>query len=161
MEKAKDTNALWRNDCGAGVIVEPGDSIEVNSAYLNCNGAGDGATSISFDGKFIGKKTITGLYSNEDHKWTAVKSYDIYDNKTTIRICYFKNADGFNCFHLPHPELSTNWIKQTSTIVNPDAGLALHPYVPIQTTTFHEKATPEFVFADIIPHYKKLYNINS
>ena len=65
-EKFDETNSKWRNDCGNGIECNVGDSIEVSTAYLNANGAGDGVNSISFDGYNIGKSTDTGRWSDSD-----------------------------------------------------------------------------------------------
>lgn len=130
MEKSEDSNAIWRNQCGSGVVVNPGDSIEVNSAYINANGAGDGITSISFDGKYLGKKTYTGLFNPETFELDGTQTFDTYDNQATIRTQFFKNNNACNCLSLPCPRINSNVFNELDTGATYDPRTT--PIAPIQ-----------------------------
>jgi hypothetical protein len=130
MEKSADNHAIWRNQCGSGVVVNPGDTIEVNSAYINANGAGDGITSISFDGRYIGKKTYSGIFNPETFNLDATQTFDTYDNQATIRIQFFKNNNACNCIHLPCPRINSNVFNELDTGVTYDP--RTNPISPIQ-----------------------------
>lgn len=132
MEKSPDNNSMWRNQCGSGVVVNPGDSIEVNSAYINANGAGDGTTSISFDGKFLGNKTYSGIFNPETYKLDKTAIFPTYDNQATIRIQFYKNNNACNCISLPCPRINSNCFNEldTGAVYSPK----LSPISPIQKT---------------------------
>tara|TARA_Y100000592_G_scaffold100723_1_gene182279 strand:+ start:7340 stop:10639 length:3300 start_codon:yes stop_codon:yes gene_type:complete len=115
-EEAKTNNnenpALWHNKLGTGITINPGDTISVEQAFVNEVAAGDQI--IEFLGDFLGTKTINYtsasyinasknipqgyekiIYTNVDEK------VDIYDNKASIVINYYKTMNGENYIQLP------------------------------------------------------------
>ena len=55
-----ENNANWENKLGSGIRVNAGDQIQVNSAFISEEGAGDENT-IEFSGKSLGKTSLTYL----------------------------------------------------------------------------------------------------
>ena len=119
-EEAKTGNdnnpALFTNKLGTGVPIDVGDTIQVSSCFISEQGAGDEDT-IEFKGKNLNSsRTIEFLTptklepvsiadSNEEFAkitWSAsTPSVSLFDNKASIVIEYFKNANGENYYQLP------------------------------------------------------------
>ena len=153
-EKFDKTNSKWRNDCGNGIECNVGDSIEVSTAYLNANGAGDGANSISFDGNFLGKSTDTGRWSDSDFNFNNTFQFDTFDNKTKIKINFYKNNDGLCCLRLPMTTF-TKVYEDTPDTAAFDTHNIANQYVPVQTAT---NETGNFVKAYIIDNYNRVFD---
>ncbi len=154
-ESTKDDNSKWRNSLGNGIQVKPGDSIEVSSAFLNANGAGDGVNSICFDGKKIGKYTETGLWTDENYNFDGVHENDVFDNKTQIKINFYKNNDGLNCLQLPLTTFNKVYQDNPTTVSDFDDHNSTNRYVPIQTST---NDTGHFNEQYVLPEYKRVFD---
>jgi hypothetical protein len=115
-EEAKTNNnenpALWHNKVGTGITINPGDTISVEQAFVNEVAAGDQI--IEFLGDFLGNKTInytSASYINASKNipqeyekiiYTNVdENVDIFDNKSSIVINYYKTMNGENYIQLP------------------------------------------------------------
>lgn len=154
-ESAKDDNSKWKNDCGNGIQVMPGDSIEVSSAFLNANGAGDGVSSISFDGKRLGSLEETGLWTDSTYDFTGSYKYNVYDNKTKIKINYYKNNDGLCCLRLPCTNFKKVWEDNPTTVSDFDTTNSTNRYVPIQTAN---NGSGDFNKQYVLDEYKQLFD---
>ena len=119
-EEAKTNNnenpALFTNKLGTGVNLNVGDTIEVSSAFISEQGAGDENT-IEFKGIDLqDTKTIsylvptftepyTKLVANQGFTkitWNAsTPTIKLKDNEASIVINYYKSANGENYFQLP------------------------------------------------------------
>lgn len=119
-EEAKSGNdsnpALFTNKLGSGVKINVGDTIEVTSAFISEQGAGDEDT-IEFKGKLLdGNKQlsyITASLTEPYNRYISQEGYtyiswnastptiNLFDNKASIVINYFKNANGENYYALP------------------------------------------------------------
>ena len=119
-EEAKsgnDTNpALWTNKLGSGVKINVGDQIEVASCFISEQGAGDEDT-IEFKGKNLNtthqinyitatNTEPTSIYNSQSGfakiVWSETNpTINLFDNKASIVIDYFKNANGENYYGLP------------------------------------------------------------
>ena len=129
ISKNDSNNAIWRNNVGAGIVCNIGDTIEVNSAYLNCNGIGEGGSTIALDGRRLGSYTIKNIYSEVWHDWRDTKTYQVFDNKTTIRNIFYKNADAKCCFFAPSPLITSNALDQADdTLVMGTDSNDIRPY---------------------------------
>ncbi len=124
-EEAKSGNdsnpALFTNKLGTGVELNIGDTIEVSSVFISEQGAGDQDT-IEFKGKSLNKQkqinflnpTFTEKYSiyqaplgYSKITWNAsTPNVDLFDNKASVVINYFKNANGENYYQLPRKYLA-------------------------------------------------------
>lgn len=116
-EEAKAGNnqnpALWHNKIGSGVIINPGDKIQINQSFVSEDGAGDSV--IEFGGDSLNKqhtiKYLSASYQNacstipqgfERITYTEVsETLNLFDNKASIVINYYKNANGENYIQLP------------------------------------------------------------
>ena len=103
-----ENNANWENKLGSGIKINPGDQIQVNSAFISEEGAGDENT-IEFSGKSLGTTSLTYLtpettgsfdraVSKSGHqriRWTEFTdpNVEMADNKGSIVIEYYKNAN--------------------------------------------------------------------
>jgi hypothetical protein len=154
-EKTDNDKSKWKNDCGNGIKVMPGDSIEVSSAFLNANGAGDGVSSISFDGKLLGSFTETGLWTDSTYNFTGTYKYNIYDNKTKLKINYYKNNDGLCCLRLPCTNFKNVWEDNPASVNNFDSTNSTNRYVPIQTS---DNGTGKFTKANVLDEYKQVFD---
>ena len=71
----KDSNSsLWTNEVSSGIRLDPGDTVSVHSAFIN--EIGSGADTIEFLGTYLDEK--------------------VYDNRVTVSVSYYKNADADN-----------------------------------------------------------------
>ena len=118
-----ENNAMWENKLGSGIKINAGDQIQVNSAFISEEGAGDENT-IEFSGKSLGKTsltylqpTITGSFDRavsksgaQRIKWSQYTDNDIEmaDNKASIVIEFYKTANGENYYQLPRKYLCIN-----------------------------------------------------
>ena len=105
--------ALWTNKIGSGVQVNVGDQIQVQSVFVSEDGAGDEV--IEFKNVLLGKtKDITyltptyGLKNSDFASGYEKTGYtettdtiDLVDNKASIVISMYKNANGENYVQLP------------------------------------------------------------
>ena len=116
-EEAKGGNnenpAQWTNKLGSGVQINVGDEIQVNSAFISEDGAGDQV--IEFKGtqlnatKNIKYISASGLTPNgafpmgyEYTDWVEEDvAIDLQDNKASMVIKFYKNANGENYVQLP------------------------------------------------------------
>jgi hypothetical protein len=154
-EKSDNDFSKWKNDCGNGIQVMPGDSIEVSSAFLNANGAGDGVSSISFDGKRLGKYTESGLWTDATYDFTGTHSNDVYDNKTQMKINFYKNNDALCCLRLPLSTFDKVWEDNPATVADFDDHNATNRHVPIQTS---DNGTGTFTKANVLDIYKRKFD---
>jgi len=126
-EQAKSNNnsnlAMWENKLGTGIKINVGDQIQVNSAFISEEGAGD-ADTIEFAGRSLGaEKQISFLVKTEteevsknlsDSGFAKIEynssnaSVEMFDNKASIVIEYYKNANGENYFQLPRKFSATD-----------------------------------------------------
>lgn len=153
-EKSDDFSK-WKNDCGNGIQVMPGDSIEVSSAFLNANGAGDGVSSISFDGKRLGKYTEKELWTDSTYNFTGTHSNDVYDNKTQMKINFYKNNDALCCLRLPLTTFNKVWEDNPASVANFDTNNSTNRHVPIQTS---DNNTGTFTKANVLDIYKRKFD---
>ena len=118
-----ENNANWENKLGSGIRVNAGDQIQVNSAFISEEGAGDENT-IEFSGKSLGKTSLTylvptieGTFDRATSKSGAQKiiwseftdnDIDMADNKASIVIEFYKNMNGENYYQLPRKYLCVN-----------------------------------------------------
>tara|TARA_R100000734_G_C3319080_1_gene114222 strand:- start:604 stop:3180 length:2577 start_codon:yes stop_codon:yes gene_type:complete len=154
-EKTDDDKSKWRNTLGNGIKVNPGDSIEVSSAFLNANGAGDGVSSISFDGQRLGTYTETGLWTDATYSFTGTHSNEVFDNKTQMKINFYKNNDALCCLRLPCTTFNKVYEDNPATVANFDTHNATNRHVPIQTS---DNNTGTFTKDNILNIYKKNFD---
>ena len=118
-----ENNANWENKLGSGIRVNAGDQIQVNSAFISEEGAGDENT-IEFSGRSLGKTSLTylvptieGTFDRATSKSGAQKiiwseftdnDIDMADNKASIVIEFYKNMNGENYYQLPRKYLCVN-----------------------------------------------------
>lgn len=116
-EEAKTGNnentALWHNKLGSGITINPGDKIQVEQAFINEVGAGDQI--IEFLGNSLNaQNSITYLTQQNTNAselipqgyeqisyTTTTEQIDLYDNKASMVINYFKSANGENYIQMP------------------------------------------------------------
>jgi len=154
-EKTDDDKSKWRNSLGSGVKVNAGDSIEVSSAFLNANGAGDGVSSISFDGNKLGTNTTNNLWTLTTYKFDLTYKFDVYDNKTKIKINFYKNNDGLCCLRLPTTNFVNVWEDNPNQVADFDTHNSTNRHVPIQTMS-NDSTT--FTKQDVIYMYKRKFD---
>ncbi len=124
-EQSKSNNnqnpALWSNKLGTGVKLNVGDQVEVVSSFISEQGAGDDET-IEFTGKSLDSNhtiNFTDITNTEAYDPSvsptgfakvefsaSSQTIDLFDNKASISINYFKNANGENYFQLPRKFLA-------------------------------------------------------
>lgn len=110
-----ENNSLFTCKMGEGIRVEQGDKVSVHQTYISETGSD--ANSIQIEGKYIGKRSITHtiltnfepsldtnnyLYGYERITASNVtEEIDLYQNKTSILINFYKSGNGENHFNLP------------------------------------------------------------
>jgi hypothetical protein len=114
-------NALFMNKVEEGMMLNVGDKVSIHSAVISEIGAG--GNTIELKGQRIGKVKLNDLlniqpYSEQDsyldsgyefvlNRYDSVKvgrydyQPDLYDNKVSMSIQYYKATNGENCFSLP------------------------------------------------------------
>lgn len=119
-EEAKTNNnenpALFTNKLGTGVILNVGDTIQVSSAFISEQGAGDTET-IEFKGADLNETKqisyITPTFTEKYDESIAIEGFtkitwnastptiNLKDNEASIVLNYFKSANGENYYQLP------------------------------------------------------------
>ena len=113
--------ALWTNKLGTGVKLNVGDQVEVVSSFISEQGAGDSET-IEFTGKSLNSShtiNFTEISNTEAFDPSVSPTgfakvdfsasstiIDLFDNKASISINYFKNTNGENYYQLPRKYLA-------------------------------------------------------
>ena len=114
-------NAIFMNKVDEGYMLNVGDKVSVHSSVVSEIGAG--GDTIELKGKKIGRVNVKDVlkitpYSEKDsylesgyegvlNKYDAVKveridhEPDLFDNKVSMSIQYYKSTNGENCFSLP------------------------------------------------------------
>ena len=85
--------SIWTNDISSGIRLDPGDSVSVHSAFIN--EIGSGADTIEFLGKYVTTTSLTYTTTSPTGPLSSEESV-LYDNKVSIAISYYKNADADN-----------------------------------------------------------------
>ena len=116
-EEAKTGNnenfALWHNKIGTGVVINPGDKIQVEQSFINEIGAGDQI--IEFLGTSLNaQKKITYLSVSQKNASEFIpqgyeqisyteetETIDLVDNKVSTVINYYKAMNGENYIQMP------------------------------------------------------------
>ena len=88
-----NSNTKWSNIINDGIILNQGDQVSLNSAYLNSNGVQEQDT-IFLTGNKIQTKVYSNRYNHTNKLFDRSYSYDQYDNKMTIRNQFYKSEDG-------------------------------------------------------------------
>jgi hypothetical protein len=101
-EQAVNTNSsntsIWTNEVSSGIQLDPGDTVSVHSAFIN--EIGSGADTIEFLGKYVTTTSLTYTTTSPTGPLSSEESV-LYDNKVSIAISYYKNADADNVLILP------------------------------------------------------------
>ena len=128
--------AVWRNNIGDGFKINKGDEIELHSAYIGERGCST-LNAIELKNAKITKtkkeikytKIIKSLPQNITNqieynaKWnvsTETELIDQYDNKSSIVIGFYKNANLENCVFLPRNFVIDSGATITTTFTSND-----------------------------------------
>ena len=131
--ETSESNAIFTNKTGSTIMLEQGDTISVQSAFINQKGCNI-PTSLEFKGKYLtdvvldktnglivknanvdymGRISHTNLPELNDQVTTPV-----FDNKSTLEINYYKTSNGEQYTFLPRAFMS----QTQQAIDNTDAG---------------------------------------
>ncbi len=132
----KKSPALFTNKLGSGIKVEQGDKVSVHNAFIS--EIGSDANSLQITSEFLENRSLTFTEltpevkvngSNEKilgyERITAsnvTREQEVYSNKFSILINYYKNNNGENHFNLPRlfchktvPNLIADWTEYDET----------------------------------------------
>lgn len=97
-EKTPD-NSKWINRIDGGLVLPENSVLSVQYAGINIRGSGQDV--IEFKNEKIGESEF---YEYDETTSTYQKNtYDVFDNKVTTFLEYYKNQDGLYTFNLPYP----------------------------------------------------------
>ena len=99
------TNNRWINKIDGGVTIPENAILSVQYAGLNVIGSDSNV--IEFKNEKIGQSEIY-KYNEENENYEKVK-YDVYDNKITLFIEFYKNQDGLYNYIMPYPHFSYSY----------------------------------------------------
>ena len=97
-----ENNNRWINRIDGGVTIPENALLSVQYAGLNVLGSGGDV--IEFKNEKIGESEIY-KYNEDTENYDKVK-YDVYDNKVTLFLEFYKNQDGLYNYTLPYPHFS-------------------------------------------------------
>lgn len=131
-----ESNALYTNKVGDTILLKSGDTIQVQSAFINQKGCNI-PTSLEFKGKYLTtvkleKTTPTKLIYNvavdrpglESHSQypenNDIVDINVFDNKATLEVNYYKTSNGEQYSFLPRQhfgQIDTNITNNDSNFV--------------------------------------------
>jgi hypothetical protein len=97
-----ENNNRWINRIDGGVTIPENALLSVQYAGLNVLGSGSDV--IEFKNEKIGESEIY-KYNETTEIYDKVK-YDVFDNKVTVFLEFYKNQDGLYNYALPYPHFS-------------------------------------------------------
>ena len=97
-----ENNNRWINRIDGGVTIPENALLSVQYAGLNVLGSGSDV--IEFKNQKIGESEIY-KYNEATENYDKVK-YDVFDNKVTIFLEFYKNQDGLYNYTLPYPHFT-------------------------------------------------------
>jgi len=97
-------NNRWINRIDGGVTIPENALLSVQYAGLNVLGSGGDV--IEFKNEKIGESEIY-KYNEDTENYDKVK-YDVFDNKVTLFLEFYKNQDGLYNYTLPYPHFKYN-----------------------------------------------------
>ncbi len=126
----RDSPAIFTNKLGSGIQVNPGDKVSVHNAFISETGSDDNAIQIVDD--FIETRSITYTtltnHTKVNGSGEKVLGYEritaennasdiqVYANKSSILLNYYKTNNGENHYNLPrrfcyptNPTVATDW----------------------------------------------------
>ena len=92
-------NSRWINKIDGGLELPENSLLSVQYAGLNIRGSGSDV--IEFKNEKIGESEFYE-YNNTTYEYEK-KKYDVYDNKVTLFLEFYKNQDGLYNYPLPYP----------------------------------------------------------
>ncbi len=111
----RDSPAIYTNKLGSGIQVNPGDKVSVHNAFISETGSDDNAIQITND--FLETKTITYTKLTKHNEVNGsgdkvlgyeritaeniTEDIEVFANKTSLLINYYKTNNGENHFNLP------------------------------------------------------------
>lgn len=97
-EKTPD-NSKWINRIDGGLVLPENSILSVQYAGINIRGSGQDV--IEFKNEKIGESEFYEY--NETTQSYDKNKYDVFDNKVTTFLEFYKNQDGLYTFNLPYP----------------------------------------------------------
>lgn len=154
-----NSNTKWSNIVNDGLILNEGDQVSLNSAYLNSNGVQEEDT-IFLTGNKIQTKVYSNRYNHTNKLFDRSYTYEQYDNKMEIRNQFYKSEDGEYMVNNPFSYFAGGVYKDSdifgSEVVDPDSD-SDSVITPIQTTNFFSSDPPTLKYDDIDVRYLREY----
>lgn len=179
-----ESKALYTNKVGDTILLKSGDTIQVQSAFINQKGCNI-PTSLEFKGKYLTtvkleKTTPTKIIYNILTNTPGLESHsqypeindiipiDVFDNKATIEVNYYKTSNGEQYMFLPRVHMGqiqtdinngdsnynwNNWVVNNFTVddsnriaIGSKSGICYYPrYVTVATGSRENDVSATFL----------------
>tara|TARA_R110000744_G_scaffold189457_1_gene308561 strand:+ start:502 stop:3108 length:2607 start_codon:yes stop_codon:yes gene_type:complete len=160
--KSKNSNDInnnnWSNIVSNGLVLNQGDQVELNSAYLHSIGVAE-PDSIFLSGRKSGTKIYNNKYNIETKQFDKTLSFEQFDNSFTLLNSYYTSHDSsFNFINPPtyFNDSNASYRIVGDTVIDPDADPD-SIITPIQTSDFWSLDPPTFESNNILEIYRQTF----